>query len=243
MRPLARLAPVACLAACITHAAPITPAVTPAPAKSTPVCPDWADDPRAHIERLELGLVELVNEARQARGAPRVTLEPRLALVARAHSERMAGLRTMAHVTDGESAEDRLRAARILDWDAVGENIAMGRSINYTAESPPGRHRTVACHDSGSLAREIFRAWYASPGHRQTLLDARFTHVGSGAAYEAADETVYVTHDFTHLVSCGYTGAACCPPPEGATGGICQRPNRCRAGTCVPQADAAPASQ
>lgn len=212
-------------------------AALPAPAQAgaAPVCPAWAGDPKTHLTRLERRLVELVNEARRTRGAASVAPDARLAGAARGHAERMARLRTMAHVTDGESAEDRLRAAGILDWDAVGENIAMGRSVNYTAETATDRHRTVACHDADSLARDVFRAWYASPGHRETLLDPGFTHIGSGAAYEPAGERVYVTHDFAHLVTCGYAGAPCCPPPAGITGGICQRPNRCRAGTCAPE--------
>lgn len=210
-----------------------------APASDTPVCPDWATETEARVARLEARLVELVNEARRAAGAPPVTVETRLVAVARAHATHMARLRAMAHVTDGESAEDRLRAAGIHDWDAVGENLAMGRSVDYVAEIAKGRHRRVACHAPETLARDVFRAWYASPGHRQTLLDPRFTHLGSGAAYEPAGETAYVAHDFARLVTCGYEGAPCCPAPAGVVGGICQRPTHCRAGTCVPETPAA----
>lgn len=224
---------VAAWAACACSATPLASAATQAAA--TPICPAWAADPDTRVARLEQRLVELVNESRRTSGAPPVALEPRLTGAARGHARRMARLRTMAHVTDGASAEDRLRAADVHDWDAVGENIAQGKSVNYVAQNDDGQHRTVACHDADSLARDIFRAWYASPGHRETLLDRRFTHVGSGAAYEPAGETVYVTHDFARLVTCGYAGAPCCPPPAGIAGGICQRPNHCRAGTCLPE--------
>lgn len=209
-----------------------------AQAGAAPACPAWAADPETRLAGVEARLVELVNEARRTSGAAPVALEPRLTNAARRHARRMARLRTMAHVTDGESAEGRLRAAGIHDWDAVGENIAMGKSVNYVAQTAGYRPRTVACHDADSLAREVFRAWYASPGHRETLLDPRFTHLGSGAAYEPAGESVYVTHDFARLVTCGYAGAPCCPPPAGIPGGICQRPSRCRAGTCAPEAEA-----
>ncbi len=145
----------------------------------------------------------------------------------------MARLRTMSHSAAGDTLEGRLRAAGIHDWNAVGENIAMGHSVDWYAQTPSGADRSVRCHDADSLARDVFRAWYASPGHRGALLDPTFSHVGSGVAYDPAGEKVYVTHDFARLVTCGYGGAACCPPPDGLPGGMCQPPFRCRAGLCV----------
>ncbi len=202
-------------------------------ASPAPLCPAWSREREARLPRVEARLVALVNEARRARGAPPVALEPRLSDLARAHSEHMARLRQLAHVLAGHTLEDRLRAADIHDWDAVGENIAMGPSVNYVAQTPRGDERSVACHDEGALALELFRAWLASPGHRRTLENPDFTHVGSGAAWDPVGEVVYVTHDFARLVSCGYGGAPCCPPPAGARGGVCQLPYRCLAGVCA----------
>jgi uncharacterized protein YkwD len=203
-------------------------------AEDAPVCPMWRRETDAHLERMERRLLELVNQRRRAVRANTLSLEPRLSAVARRHSRAMASQRKMAHqLPGGPSADARLNAAGIKDWDAVSENIAMGQSVSYTSEVTQGAGgRTVSCHSGESLAFDIFRAWEASPGHSRNLRDPRFTHLGSGAAYDPATETVYVTHDFAKLVTCGYSGAPCCPPPEGRPGGVCQIPNRCLAGVC-----------
>ncbi len=202
-------------------------------AAPTPNCPDWTRETDARLRRIETRLVELVNDARRTVGAAALQGDARVGDVARRHAQTMARLRSMSHTAAGETLERRLRAAGIDDWSAVGENIAMGHSVNFYAQTPRGDERSVACHEADSLARDVFRAWYASPGHRAALLDPVFTHVGSGAAYDPVGETVYVTHDFAQRVTCGFGGAACCPPPAGQRGGVCQIPHRCRAGVCV----------
>lgn len=204
----------------------------PSPA---PACPAWASGSGPLLEQVEVRLVEQVNDARRAAGLRALAAEPRLRDVARRHAGTMARLRTMSHSATGagDTLEARLRDAGFHDWNTVGENIAMGHSVDWYAQNAQGGERSVRCHGADSLARDIFRAWLASPGHRAALLDPAFTHVGSGAAYDPAGEKVYVTHDFARLVTCGYGGAPCCPPPEGLTGGVCQLPHRCRAGTCV----------
>ncbi len=211
-----------------------------AAAVTGPNCPAWTRDTAARLERLETRLVELVNDARRTVRAPALEPDARVAAVARAHARTMARLRNMSHTAAGETLERRLRAAGIDDWSAVGENIAMGQSVDFYAQNASGGERSVACHEADSLARDVFRAWYASPGHRAALLDPTFTHVGSGAAYDAASEAVYVTHDFTRRVTCGFLGAPCCPPPVGQSGGVCQLPQRCRAGLCVVPASPPP---
>lgn len=206
--------------------APATPPV--------PECPAWQTSSESRLAELETELVRLVNERRRAAGAPALQVEARLSRIAQAHAAHQARLGTMSHRTaETGGLEDRVRAAGLRDWDMVGENLAQGRPITYTSRNDDGSDPTVACHTPQSLAFDIVRAWDASPGHSRTLRDPNFTHLGSGAAFLPERETVYVVHDFARLVSCGYLGAACCPPPPGLTGGVCQVPTHCRLGTCV----------
>lgn len=199
-----------------------------------PECPAWQTDTESRLAELRAELVRLVNERRHAAGAANVQLEPRLSTIAQAHAVHQARLGTMAHRTaETGGIEDRVRSAAIRDWDMVGENLAQGRPITYTSRNDDGSDPTVACHTPQSLAFDIVRAWDASPGHSRTLRERAFTHLGSGAAFLPERETVYVVHDFARLVSCGYLGAGCCPPPAGLSGGICQVPTHCRLGTCV----------
>lgn len=202
-------------------------------AQGPPACPQWREDPSL-LGRLEQLLAGHVDAARSSAGAAPLVREDRLAAVARQHARHLASLGVMAHqTTETGAVQDRLRAAGIVDWDSVGENLAVGTSVNYVARPDDVRRQTVACHTPESLAREIAQAWRASAGHNRTLLDARFTALGGGAALDAAGQRVYVVHDFARLVTCGFAGAACCPPPEGLPGGVCQAPLHCRAGRCL----------
>lgn len=196
-------------------------------------CPEWRADP-ALLPRLEEALARHVDAARAEAQVPPLRREPRLEGVARGHARQLAALGVMAHHTEQDgTVADRLAAAGLIDWDAVGENLATGTSVNYVARPADPRHQTVTCHTPESLAREIAQAWRASPGHNRTLLDPRFDALGGAATLDAAGQRVYVVHDFARLVTCGYAGAACCPPPEGLAGGICHVPLRCRAGSCL----------
>lgn len=204
-----------------------------APAGSVALqCPDWQKESARLLTQLETRLVVLVNAARAQAGRAPLVPDARLAAVARQHAQRMATVNQLAHVLPGEpELPARLTAAGVLDWDRVGENIAMDPVVSFRTET--AGLRGARCHDVDSLAAELFAAWDASPGHSRNLRSPEFSHVGSGAVYSATDERVYVTHDFAHLVTCGFLGAACCPPPEGASGGVCLVPGRCQAGLCL----------
>jgi uncharacterized protein YkwD len=197
-------------------------------------CPAWLLDTDAKLAELQAQLVRLVNERRQSAGQGELRLDARLSQVAEAHARHQARLGTQSHRTaETGGVEDRVRAAGLKDWDMLSENLAQGRSINYTARSDDGSPATSACHTPESLALDLVRAWDSSPGHSRTLHEPAFTHIGSGAAFVPERETVYVVHDFARLVTCGYEGALCCPTPAGLAGGICQLPTHCRQGLCI----------
>lgn len=107
----------------------------------------------------EARVVELVNEARRARGLPPLVASPELAAVARAHSVRMLEQRTLAHVLPGSGdLGTRLRAARVAYARAL-ENVAMGGSA-------------LAAHEAAE----------ESPAHLGNILAPEVTRVGIGAA-------------------------------------------------------------
>jgi hypothetical protein len=105
----------------------------------------------------ERQLVALVNQERSARGLPTLALDERLVPVARAHGEDMFRAKYFGHrsPTTGTHA-DRLAAAGI-GFERAGENLAYAHTI-------------AAAH----------RGLMESPGHRENILHAEFTHVGIG---------------------------------------------------------------
>jgi uncharacterized protein YkwD len=112
-------------------------------------------------------LVELLNAARAAQGAPPLRPDPRLALAARRHSRDMAAHHYFSHDSRrGERFSARIARtgwmrARVR-W-RVGETLAWG----VGAKAAP---------------RSIVAAWLASAGHRRIVLAGRFRRVGAGVA-------------------------------------------------------------
>jgi uncharacterized protein YkwD len=100
----------------------------------------------------------------------------RLAAVARAYSLEMIRRGFFGHVDpEGRSVGDRLRAAGI-DWQSVGENIAMDRSV-ADAEN--------AFMDEPRFQRN----------HRANILDSGYTDVGIGVVL-GPDGLYYITQEF-----------------------------------------------
>lgn len=100
------------------------------------------------------------NDARRAAGLPTLAWNDDASQVAYEHCVDMRLREYVAHESpEGKGAADRLWEAEISYWIA-GENI---------------HHRAPA----GSSAQAM-EAWMASPGHRENVLDERFTHIGVG---------------------------------------------------------------
>lgn len=102
--------------------------------------------------------------------------DPRLAEIARAHSEAMIRQHYFGHVDpDGDSPVERLYKAGIR-WHSMGENIA----INFTVP----------------LAEAAFmNEPPAQANHRGNILNPVFNCVGV-AAVRAPDARIYITQDF-----------------------------------------------
>jgi uncharacterized protein YkwD len=129
-------------------------------------------------------MLELVNRDRAAASSQEETRgraeplqwDPRLAAVARAHSEEMARNDYFSHQgLDGSQPDQRVSEARI-PWLATGENIA--------------RASTVAQAEAMFMDEPKFQQ-----NHRGNILNTRFTHIGVGVAH-GADGSIYVTQEF-----------------------------------------------
>jgi len=119
---------------------------------------------QTNLERIKNGLAPFVWDADICR-------------MARAHSENMAQQRYFSHVTpEGLRLRDRARAAGILRYSVLGENIAYNQGYA----------------DPGGLAVE---RWMLSPKHRANILSPEFRAMAIGS-FVAADGSVYLTQTF-----------------------------------------------
>jgi uncharacterized protein YkwD len=184
----------AAMAAALVSAAWLAGAagVAPLPEPRSPLCPDWAEGAAAKTAAVEKAVVERVNARRAGQRRRVLTDDARLHGVARAYAAAMAASGRFAHRSArGEEADDRLRAAGILDWDIVAENLARVGTARARA-SGGGRPPDVVCHDIGSLATSVEEGWNRSRGHRRNMTSGEVTRVGTGAAYDPKTEAVYV---------------------------------------------------
>lgn len=138
------------------------------------------------VVTLETLLLLEVNSVRRSHGLRPLKASPRLERAALAHTRSMLTLGYFAHQSfDGTSFSDRVKRfypARNKGW-TVGENLAMFGGVTPSA-------------------RQVVRAWLASPGHRANLLRPFFREAGfavlqhpsPGGVFEGAP-TVLVTLD------------------------------------------------
>ncbi|HEX6648584.1 MAG TPA: CAP domain-containing protein [Pyrinomonadaceae bacterium] len=126
---------------------------------------------------IEKRAFEQTNLERIKNGLPPFVWDADICRMARTHSENMAQQRYFSHVTpEGLRLRDRARAAGILRYSVLGENIAYNQG--YT--------------DPGGLAVE---RWMLSPKHRANILSPEFRAMAIGS-FVAADGSVYLTQTF-----------------------------------------------
>ena len=126
---------------------------------------------------IEKRAFEQTNAVRVQAGLPALTWDSDVCVMARTHSESMSRRNFFAHVTpDGQRLRDRARAAGILRYSVLGENIAYNQGYD----------------DPGAFAVE---RWMASPKHRDNILSKEFRAMAIGS-YVAPDGSVYLTQTF-----------------------------------------------
>jgi len=146
----------------VTTLVPVT-----TPAVSAPVEPN----------AIEKRAFEQTNLARVQNGLPPLTWDADVCRMARTHSESMSRQNYFSHVTpEGLRLRERARAAGILHYSVLGENIAYNQGFD----------------DPGALAVE---KWMQSPKHRANILSSEFRAMAVGS-YVAPDGSIYLTQTF-----------------------------------------------
>lgn len=132
----------------------------PTIALAAAVAPAIAAPPPAHAatnDRVERGVVRLINAKRHREGKRALRLNRRMSVVASRHSAAMARTNTAAHGASWYS-----RVSRSARTKTVGEVIAY-------------------VHAPASMqARWVFNAWMHSPTHRAVIMSGRFDRAGIG---------------------------------------------------------------
>jgi uncharacterized protein YkwD len=123
----------------------------------------------------EQSIVDLVNQQRQQAGLAPLQVNSQLVKEAQIQSTDMAELGQMEHDLPGAALptlEDRVQYVGY-NYAYLGENIA----FNYPDDN------------------SVMTAWMSSAGHRANILDANFTEIGVGIAYDSQGEPYY-TQEF-----------------------------------------------
>jgi uncharacterized protein YkwD len=116
-------------------------------------------------------LLSMVNQARAAEQSPPLKRDPQLDALAAQHAEAMRRLRRIAHDTGDGDPPARVQAAN-LDVLATGENVAHALDVT-----------------------RAHRALWASPSHRENLLQPRFDGIGIGIVADP-DGSIWVCEVF-----------------------------------------------
>ncbi len=153
-----------------------------------PPQPSWGPRPLppapAHLQDVEDWIGCFTNEIRQRSGLPPLAKEGRLAAVAQAYSADMLRRGFFSHTNpEGLTVRDRLSPYFSGSIRSFGENIWEGSNLSAANRE--------------ALARYIMNAWMASPGHRENILDADYTHLGVGVT--AVGREIRATQDFANL--------------------------------------------
>jgi uncharacterized protein YkwD len=134
-----------------------------------------------HLPKVEDLVLEMTNQARRAKGLPPFIQDAELTQVARAFSDDMLVRRFFDHTTpDGVSFDARLADRYRHRVRLMGENIWYASGYNVAKIQ--------------QVAQEIVDDWMNSPGHRDNILDPRFTHLGVGVS--ARHHTIRATQEF-----------------------------------------------
>jgi hypothetical protein len=136
------------------------------------------------ISDQEQAVIDATNAEREKAGVPALKSNPILMQAARLHSENMARQKTLAHVLDNKSPEQRVKELGY-DYFTTGENVAWNQPD----------------------ATAVVKSWMNSPHHRDNILNKDFTEIGIGIAENDAGEPYY-TQVFGRPKAAGATANA-----------------------------------
>ncbi len=142
---------------------------------------------------IEKAILSYTNEERKNHGMVALNWDERLAIVAREHSQDMAGNNFFSH--DNLRGEDPTARAKRHGYpirkelgggwysEGIAENIGKMPTGNVVGIGHVAR-------DADEIARAQVTSWMQSPGHRRNILDPDCRRLGVGVAY---DGTCYVS--------------------------------------------------
>jgi len=137
---------------------------------STPATPVEPND-------IEKRAFEQTNFVRVKNGLPPFVWDADICRMARTHSESMSRYKYFSHVTpEGLRLGDRARAAGILQFSVLGENIAYSQGYD-------------------DPAAYMVEQWMQSTKHRANILSTEFRAMAIGS-FVAPDGSIYLTQTF-----------------------------------------------
>ncbi len=150
----------------------------------------------SRIQEIEACILKQVNSERKRKGLKPLVLNSLLCDVARHHSADMANTGSLSHRNArGEDLSERLkkRGVDVLGKDRVFAPVGIAENIGLM---PLGNvHPYGHVRYPQDVANAMMKKWMESPGHRANILNARYTSIGIGAAYDG-EGTYYLTQDF-----------------------------------------------
>ena len=135
--------------------------------------------------RFRSEILEEVNVARRAQGAPQLLEDAALAAAASDFALELARRRRLSHESDRpgrRTMAERLDSAGAAHWIGAGENLAAVHSTEPR------------------LVETIVQGWLDSPGHRRNLLEPTYTRAGTGVA-RGADGYWYIAQVYVQSTS------------------------------------------
>jgi len=163
---------------------------------------DVAGQSGVEVAQVEARIAERVNAERARAGLPLLSSDPKLAEIARRHSQDMAARRYFDHVSpDGKDPERRgldagypcRKSHGTYVTHGLGENLfqsAVFSSVTFGS----GGARTYQWMRADEIARQVVEGWMSSEGHRENVLKRDFDRQGIGVAITRGGK-VFVTQN------------------------------------------------
>lgn len=147
---------------------------------------------------LQAAIFYFTNLERQKSGLPQLKHSKEVEITASGHAQDMVSYNFYGHTSPirfRRTLRDRLNRSG-LNPKYIGENICSTFGLQYQAgkkvskPTKPGEFRYLSTsnraiippHTYRSFAQSAVKLWMDSPGHRQNILNPKFTHLGCGTA-------------------------------------------------------------
>ncbi len=155
-----------------------------------------------NAQTFESKIHEQINQKRAENGFSQIGFNPKLADIARLHSQDMAGRGYFAHETpDGHNFDYRYAQAGFTCQITIGTTIYEGAENLFQAWTfgkiyyTNGVETRRDYYSEDELARAVVDGWMNSPGHRKNILTPYWETEGMGV-FIAQDGKVFVTENF-----------------------------------------------